>query len=135
MVVNQDNISSKITVSCPSGHRLRGDITLSGSTVRCPKCQQAFVFAPSSNEAGHPAAAAEKHSRVTDTGVMRILGESEPLPPLPEHKPLIERACPRCSLRVSPEATVCRHCNCYIGAMPQFMQQMMPGTTGTPRRG
>ena len=38
--------NTKITVSCPSGHRLRGGPDLIGKMVKCPRCQWQFIFAP-----------------------------------------------------------------------------------------
>ena len=76
--MNNSNSDSKFTVSCPSGHRLRGDLEMIGETVSCPKCQTPFVFAPTRPEQS-------VNRSVTDTGVMRILGEmpQPPSPPMP----------------------------------------------------
>lgn len=92
--------------------------------VRCPKCQSEFVFAPGKDKAESPA--------VTDTGVMRILGETASLPPIPQRhseqpeSPTLKQ-CARCGTSISVNAAVCSHCNCYVGVMPQFMEQMFPG--------
>ena len=66
--MNKLQPENTITVSCPSGHRLRGGFEMFGKNVKCPRCQAAFVFAPAkANDSDHRA--------VTDTGVMRILGD------------------------------------------------------------
>ena len=126
--MNENTANTKITVSCPAGHRLRGDIKMAGSTVRCPKCSVEFVFAPVKSET-------PVNQAVTDTGVMRILGESPVLPPPPVKKLTIDRACPRCGISMSIDASVCKHCNCYVGVMPSFMQDLVPKNSGPARNG
>lgn len=82
--------TSKITHLCPSGHRLSGGAELVGKTVKCPRCGAAFVFAPSAEAPPtSPSAPVNDDRRVTDTRVMRILGDhpsppvsSEPAPPV-----------------------------------------------------
>lgn len=113
------NSDTKITVCCPSGHRVRGDISFAGNTVRCPKCHTEFVFAPLK-------ASTEDSPAVTDTGVMRILGETPQLPPSPEKKVPTLKSCARCGVSISANSTVCGHCNCYVGVMPRFMEQLFP---------
>jgi hypothetical protein len=107
---------AKITMFCPSGHRVRGGAELVGHTVRCPKCHAEFVFAGENRE--------PESKKVTDTGVMRILGDlSEGELPTQDHEvPL--RACSRCGVAIPESLTVCNHCNCYVGVMPSFMKQM-----------
>lgn len=140
----------KITVACPQGHRLRGDTQLVGKTIRCPKCQSEFVFAPSEPtplpnravtdtavmrilgdgpsvaEFGMPAEASKdkptRRRNVTDTGVVRILDDQQPAPPVP---PTVEmRPCPRCQVLAPETASVCEYCNCYLGVLPTFLKQM-----------
>ncbi len=144
--MNKPESRVKITVACPSGHRLRGGTNLVGKRVKCPKCNSEFVFAPtqpaeSQNRAvtdtgvmrilgdapqSRPPAtkSAKSESRaVTDTGVMRILGNHSASPPM--QQPSVEmRRCPRCQVLTPESAAVCEHCNCYLGAMPTFLKQM-----------
>ena len=40
-----EKLRETITVTCPSGHRLRGDASLIGKKVSCPSCQQKFAIA------------------------------------------------------------------------------------------
>lgn len=116
---NNDN-AVKIAVACPSGHRLRGDSKLVGKTVTCPRCKTNFVFAPTTQR--HP----DAEKSVTDTGVMRILGDMGALPPAPERVEVKTRPCTRCGVAISESLAVCNHCNCYVGVMPSFMRQMGP---------
>jgi uncharacterized C2H2 Zn-finger protein len=126
--MNDNTANSKITVSCPAGHRLRGDIQMAGNTVRCPKCSVEFVFAPLKSDAA-------VNRAVTDTGVMRILGDSPELPPIPEKKMATDRPCPRCGILMSINASVCKHCNCYVGVMPRFMQDLLSKDSDAARNG
>ena len=97
----------QIAANCPNGHKIKGPRRMAGRLVRCPRCQAEFWFqAPAARE-------------VTDTGVMRILGD-DPLPPLPP-PPRIRtepttRPCPRCEQTISLSSTVCKHCSCFVGA-------------------
>lgn len=153
--MTQPNADTKISVSCPSGHRLRGGSELVGKQVRCPKCSTAFVFAPTASASettrphdsrsvtdtgvmrilgdmpkpvDAPKQASPKIRSMTDTGVMRILGDESDLPSKPEQKaasPL--RPCKRCGIAIQDSLAVCPHCSCYIGVMPTFLQQMTSG--------
>ncbi len=100
-------------VSCPNGHRLSGSNSMMGRKVRCPKCSVTFAFAAAAKNA------------LTETGVLRILGDVPPLPMPTEQVPKVRKACPRCSRFISVHANVCEHCACYVGAMPHFVQQMI----------
>ena len=127
--MQENTENTKIIDCCPSGHRVRGDISLSGNTVRCPRCQSEFVFAPMKPKAG------ATNSAVTDTGVMRILGDTPDVPQMPERKEVTSKVCPRCQLSISANSTVCDHCNCYVGVMPRFMSQLTGGDSGTIGKG
>lgn len=114
-------INQKVTAACPSGHRVRGKASLVGKTVRCPRCEAEFVFALTFK----PSAATEA-KEVTDTGVMRILGSMDAVPPAPKRRSKAERPCPRCSTAVPENTPVCTHCNCYLGVLPTFLHEMSP---------
>ena len=153
--VNENTANTKITVSCPTGHRVRGDISMAGNTVRCPRCQTQFVFAPikpgGSNQkavtdtgimrilgdaeglapAPDPNPSSNDQRSVTDTGVMRILGDAEGLPPRPEKKTPTHKPCVRCGNSISVNASVCGHCQCYVGVMPQFLEKMFSSKAGS----
>ncbi len=111
---------SKITMACPSGHRVRGGADMVGRTVRCPKCQAEFVFA----EKPVPAVETPESRQVTDTGVMRILGDPEITPMGVPGDQVSLRPCSRCGVAIAETLTVCNHCNCYVGVMPSFMKRM-----------
>lgn len=96
-----------IHVECGMGHRLKAPVHLSGRTVKCPKCQSAVVIPQPASD------------RLSDTGLMRILGDADPLPaPAVLSKSWAEqpRVCPRCALEVSRQRSVCPHCSCFIGS-------------------
>lgn len=121
--MSQVDNQTKITMSCPACHRVRGGANLVGHTVRCPKCQAEFVFAPARPE--------PDSRKVTDTGVMRILGDMSDsgMPVQGGEVPL--RPCSRCGVAIPESLTVCSHCNCYVGVMPSFMKQI---TDSFPQR-
>jgi hypothetical protein len=120
--MNTPNNNHKITVSCPSGHHVRGGSDLVGKRVKCPKCEAAFVFAPAIPGDSEPAT--PRTSTLTESGVMRILGDMSPLPAPPENYEAATKACSRCSVRIKESLSVCPHCNCYIGMMPTFLRNM-----------
>ncbi len=129
---------------------------MSGNIVRCPRCKKRFVFEDTKNNSSAPSTVTDtgvvrilgdipkpavapveqnqpENRSVSDTGVMRILGDMESIPPAPEKKMSSWKACPRCEMSISNDATVCVHCNCYVGVMPHFMQQMVPNTVNSPK--
>ena len=108
--MNEQN-AERITCKCPRGHKLRGEADLIGKTVRCPRCSEKFVFGYQIRE------------DVTDTAVVRILGDAPTPPPTPEKEPSM-RLCTRCGVATSAKASVCQHCNCYVGLMPDFLASM-----------
>ena len=111
---------SKITMACPSGHRVRGGVEMLGRTVRCPKCQVQFLFSPESKRTT-PTVESRK---MTDTGVMRILGDCSQMPEAAASTEATLRPCSRCGVAIPEALTVCSHCNCYVGVMPSFMKHM-----------
>ena len=112
-MMKDDKLFESITLTCPSGHRLRGDVSFIGKKVKCPRCQAAFVIS------------VPEEKKVTDTAVMRILGDAPVAPQTPRADSSPEtRPCPRCNVSIDQDAHVCRHCNCYVGVMPHFMQQL-----------
>lgn len=111
---------TQITMCCPSGHRVRGGTELLGRSVRCPKCQTPFVFAA---EKPRPAPAVRPHP-MSDTGVMRILGDMSVSSLTQMDSEVAFRPCSRCGVTIPETMAVCSHCNCYVGVMPTFMKQM-----------
>lgn len=112
-------VSNKVAAVCPSGHKLRGDSSLVGKTVKCPRCEVEFVFALTFKPS--PVVDAKE---VTDTGVMRILGDMETVPPAPKRRANQDRPCTRCGTSVPETSAVCGHCNCYVGVLPSFLNEM-----------
>ncbi len=106
-----------IAIECPNGHRLTGSADLVGRKVRCPKCAVTFqLHLP-------------ERKTLTETGVMRLLGDVTPVPTPPDPEAQAhartKRACPRCHELISVHANVCDHCKCYVGVMPHFLAQMI----------
>ena len=150
--MSQSQTTVKITVQCPKGHRLRGGTNLCGKTIRCPKCQAEFVFAPTKPSP-------PENRQVTDTAVMRILGDgpgelvaenaapadadqaalrrlsdtgvvrilAEPASIETTSSEVETRPCPRCNVPTPENAAVCEHCNTYLGVMPTFLKQLHGG--------
>lgn len=120
-----------------------------GKNVKCPRCQSPFVFAPTKSTDSNraitdtgvmrilgdmprstpPAQPKPTDSRgVTDTGVMRILGDvAESKPARTPTAEAAIRPCTRCGIKIQESLAVCPHCNCYVGVMPKFMQEMTDG--------
>ncbi|PHQ34883.1 hypothetical protein CEE69_13555 [Rhodopirellula bahusiensis] len=66
----------------------------------------------------------EDRDPLSDTGVMRILGVQDALPPPTTVEPEKTRCCPRCDVNISAKANVCQHCQCYVGGIPDFLKQL-----------
>jgi hypothetical protein len=119
--------NAKITLFCPSGHRLRGGTELMGRRVKCPKCKTEFVFAPTASEsrpAGSNRSDATSKRTVSESGVMAILGEMDRSVPPPRRQPPPSRPCPKCRGSVLESLSVCPSCNMYLGVMPTFMREL-----------
>ncbi len=114
--------TQKIKSCCPAGHPVRGDVAMAGQKVRCPRCDVSFVFAPPERAV----VVSSPKAGVTESSVMRILGDADPSPSTPEFSPVQARtrSCPKCSVSILESVAVCRHCKCYVGAMPTFMREL-----------
>lgn len=136
------------TVICPQGHHLRASQRVVGKTLPCPVCKEmVIVDASSAVPPSHLAspsrvnspvgrdstkqesisrlapAPGEKRDTLSDTGVMRILGDFV----APRVEPVVEderkfRSCPVCGCDVVESASVCKTCQCYIGPSPDFFK-------------
>ena len=108
-------------VACERGHRFKAMDAYRGKIVHCPQCQ---AHVPIPIQSSSTAAVPTAKDPLSDTGVMRILGDLDPLPPPPVGTQSEEstnyRNCPRCSVSIRTDATLCNHCNCYVGAIPDF---------------
>ncbi|MCM2368995.1 ATP-binding protein [Aporhodopirellula aestuarii] len=138
-----------LTVSCPQGHQLHAPLRAIGKTLPCPICKEmvavsecgpiakasetkpATVMRKDSVESNAQRSIsrphmqpAEKRDPLSDTGVMRILGDF--VAPTQEIEPdntQNVRTCPLCSCDVSEAVSVCKNCKCYIGPSPDFFKQ------------
>ena len=100
-----------VYVTCEHGHRLKANTSLRGKTFSCPVCRLS-VTVPLPDDP------------LSDTGVMRILGDIPPLPPSPEPLRSQLRPCPGCGAKVRNELTVCNACQCYIGHSPDYLKEL-----------
>ncbi len=70
---------------------------------------------------------------LSDTGVMRILGEYPPPHDKAAHEELpAMRQCPLCSRNVPEASTVCKHCQCYVGPSPDYLTSLNGSTHKQP---
>ncbi|MEO1619034.1 MAG: hypothetical protein AAFV88_24495 [Planctomycetota bacterium] len=104
--------TEQITCKCPRGHKLKGKPNLIGKSVRCPRCREKFVFGYQIRE------------QVTDTAVVRLLGDAPAIPPAPKKTGADLRSCTRCGVAISKKTSVCEHCRCYVGHMPDFFDKL-----------
>ena len=113
-----DEKTERILCKCPHGHRLRGGVDLIGKSVRCPRCNEKFVF-------GY-----QIHESISDTAVMRILGDA---PASTDPESHVEpqsglKTCYSCGGPVSEAASVCKSCRNSIGVLPDFFSQLRGGS-------
>ncbi|NND97212.1 MAG: CBS domain-containing protein [Pirellulaceae bacterium] len=147
-----DKPSTIVPGECPSGHRVRGYEYLLGKPVRCPRCHVEFIFhrpaehpepviavspdAPDANtispqipdsnaDTKNPSTAS-----VSDTGVMRILGNWEPPPDDGPFANTDVRSCPLCQANVPVTDDVCPSCKEHIGAVSKSQKPAL-GFEGT----
>ena len=116
-----------IHVVCENGHRIKAMESLAGQTHGCPKCGKPVMI---------PVPVKTESAAITDTGVMRILGDASPVPPQPELAvPTVKlRTCPRCNQEVSLNASVCKACQCYLEVAPDMLFRMrVAANQGAPR--
>ena len=117
--MNELTAKTKFTVKCPKGHHVRGGTLVLGKTVRCPKCHSKFVFAPTNPADKKP---------VTESGVMRILGDMPQATAALPRASVPMRPCTRCGVSIPESLAVCSHCHCYVGVLPTFLQQLTPSS-------
>ncbi|TWU39932.1 hypothetical protein Q31b_32480 [Novipirellula aureliae] len=122
------NQADYIPVACVNGHSLRAPERSVGRTLPCPVC-------------GEPVVVARPRASVSDTGVMRILGEFVPATAssvpaefrMPADQPE-SRPCPVCSCAVSESASVCQACHCYVGKSPDYLRSLMRASSSPVRK-
>ncbi len=101
----------RIHFTCPEGHKLTAKAELAGKLGKCPGCDRVVVVPKPVNLEEVLA----NRNEMTDSGVMRILGEVPPLPPAPEKPSGAHRTCPRCHKILNHTATICSGCQLYVG--------------------
>lgn len=87
---------------CPSGHKLKADGSARGKVASCPKCH-VKVKVPT------PALIKERNP-ITDSGVMRILGEMDPVTTSKDEETML---CSKCRARKRPGDAVCENCQLF----------------------
>lgn len=102
-----------ITFRCENNHKIRANENQAGQKGVCPKCKCRVLVPSKEPKLPQP-------RQMTESGVMRILGDAPAAPPMPS-MPSPElakrefRKCPRCKKRLSPAVTLCQHCHLYVG--------------------
>ncbi len=104
-----------ITAECPNRHRVRGDAGWLNRDVRCPHCGAEFTFRRPDAAASEVVAAGGRRidkPSVSDTGVMRILGDYSSLPTSNDGS---SRRCPQCAANYPSDVQTCYSCNVPLG--------------------
>jgi len=130
--MNAPSANTSITVSCPSGHRLRGGTELMGRVVQCPKCSQPLVFGGA--QAGQAATGTAEQDRVavspsgprelTESQVLAILSERVSSDAPEDASTVPRRPCRQCGNSVAETQAVCPRCRSYLGVLPTFMDRL-----------
>ncbi|MFN3192264.1 MAG: hypothetical protein ACE361_17265 [Aureliella sp.] len=97
-----------IHFNCENGHRIRADEKHAGQQGNCPRCRVP-IQVPS------PPADQKRPRSITESGVMRVLGDADLAPSKGVATESAKRCCPRCRKPLSAEATLCKHCHLYVG--------------------
>ncbi len=109
-----------IHFSCSQGHRLSADSRFVGKRARCPTCQEAMVVPP------------PPKTSITDSSVMRILGDAEPPPPMPSANEPKYKRCGRCGASLLQSAKVCDECQTYVAVLDYSLAAMRQHMTQNP---
>jgi uncharacterized protein (DUF983 family) len=100
----------QIHFKCPNGHKVKAPLEAGGKLGRCPQCASVTLV---------PEPIAQLIKRrvsMTESAVLRVLGDAPPLPPIPDRlQHVAPRNCPRCNRSLKATATVCEHCQLYVG--------------------
>ena len=92
-------------------------------TVRCPRCETPFVFAPNASDSR--SAGPISKPTVSESRVMAILAETDNLPQPPGRDVGgTTHPCGNCERTVDESLSVCPHCNVYLGPLPTFMREL-----------
>ncbi len=104
-----------LTTECPNGHRVRGDVGWLDRNVRCPHCNAEFKFQrPDGTAAEVVALDGSKMNQpsVSDTGVMRILGDFT-VSAVQDDGAI--RHCSECGATYPGYVPICYNCNVQLG--------------------
>ncbi len=106
-------MTEHIHFHCPHGHSVKAKATLAGKMAKCPACE-AVMLIPEPTRLQIP----RGNSALTESAVMRILGDAAPLPSPPEKIIESPRNCPRCHKALPGYTTICDGCKLYVGLNP-----------------
>ena len=106
-------MTDHIHFHCPHGHSVKAKAALAGKMAKCPGCD-AVMLIPEPAKLQIQRA----KSSITESAVMRILGDATPLPPPPEKIREAPRNCPRCHKALRVYVTICDGCKLYVGLNP-----------------
>ncbi|RMF40252.1 MAG: hypothetical protein D6753_12105 [Planctomycetota bacterium] len=104
-----------ILFRCPQGHKIRARRELAGQQGKCPRCGVKLTVP----ELPRPSGLEIKRDALTESALMRVLGDVPAPPPPPPPKTEPKRYCPRCRHVVSTATTVCGNCKLYVGVYVQ----------------
>lgn len=101
---------------CPEGHKIKAKQELAGKSGKCPRCNTP-ILVPEAATADASHLLPQTRAAITESGVMRILGDAAPPPPMPEPSQQAKRSCPRCRKQLPQTMTVCDQCQLYVGLL------------------
>lgn len=108
--IGMNEKTERMLCKCPHGHKLRGGVDLIGKSVRCPRCNEKFVFGYQIRES------------ISDTAVMRILGAPS------QSTDQSSDQCRKCGAEISSETRGCKYCDDSVGQLPDFFSQLKGGS-------
>lgn len=91
-----------ILFDCPSGHRLKAQLRFEGTPVTCPACNRHTIVPRQHSE-----------NAISDSSVVRLLGDYEPVQDLKPAKKESTKSCPRCNTALLPTDRICSKCQMY----------------------
>jgi len=118
-------MSTELICRCPNGHRVRVTEKHQGRRVRCRGCEAIFE-APISRE-GASSAEPKRGEDLTESAVLRILGEFDPSETLRPTSLRVEpfamrsdrgHPCPRCLAHIEAGLRICPACKLYLTQIP-----------------
>ncbi|QDT12148.1 CBS domain-containing protein [Planctomycetes bacterium K23_9] len=121
-----------ITSECPNGHRVRGDIGWLNREVCCPHCKTEFTFKRPDGTAVEVIAPdgskLKKRSNVSDTSVMKILGDFADAATKDDGT---TRHCRECGATYPSYVVNCYNCNVPLGKLGGDTEDAADGSQET----